>query len=103
MKAENGQQAVHCFEESLVKQTPFDAIFMDEIMPIMKGSEAISIIRRLGYTGKIISITGNVMDEDSKTILDSGADFVVAKPLKFQDLQQKILSKIKFIYSIYCK
>ena len=77
---------------------------MDEIMPIMKGSEAISIIRRLGYTGPIISVTGNVLDEDQRFIIESGATRVVGKPLKLQDLEQILtgnneITKRPFIFS----
>jgi CheY-like chemotaxis protein len=64
---------------------------MDEIMPIMKGSEAISIIRRLGYTRPIISVTGNVLEEDQQFIVDSGATQVVGKPLKLQDIEQILI------------
>ena len=103
-QADNGEQAVQRFEESLLNHTPFDAIFMDEIMPVMKGSTAISIIRRLGYQGKMISLTGIVTDEDRNAILLSGADFVVSKPLLIQNLEN-LMKGILYLYksNIYWK
>ena len=37
MEAEDGSIALQLYEESLNKQKPFAAIFMDSVMPIMDG------------------------------------------------------------------
>ena len=56
-------------------------------MPILLGSDAIQQIRAFGYNGCIVSVTGNVLPEDRKKILDSGANKVIAKPLEVKDLR----------------
>lgn len=66
---------------------PFDVIFMDEVMPHMNGSEAIVQIRQIGFTGLIISVTGNALEDDKIAILASGASKVMTKPLKLIELR----------------
>jgi CheY-like chemotaxis protein len=66
---------------------PFDYVFIDEVMPVMSGSEAISILRFKGYKKFLITVTGNALDEDVTKILSLGADRVLRKPLRVQDVE----------------
>ncbi len=59
-------------------------------MPKLLGSDAIKEIRAFGYQGCIVSVTGNVLPEDRKKILDSGANEVLAKPLEVKELRSII-------------
>ena len=66
----------------------YDAIFMDWVMPKMTGLEATAEIRKLGYKGPIIGVTGNAMDADREEFLSAGASHVFTKPLKFHLLKE---------------
>lgn len=46
------------------------------------GLEATRRIRELGFKRLIIGVTGDALDEDKRAFLDSGADAVLAKPLR---------------------
>ena len=58
----------------------YDAILMDNQMKNMNGPEAAIEIRKLGYTGLIIGITGNVMGPDMEFFKNAGTSHVLAKP-----------------------
>lgn len=48
--------------------------------------EATKLIRKKGYTGCIVAVTGNAMDTDVREFLAAGADVVVTKPMKMTKL-----------------
>ena len=80
-EAEDGQQAVDMVKESLASGVNYDVITMDYQMPVMDGVTATSNIRRLGYKGQIIAVTGNALSEDLNAFLSNGANIVLTKPL----------------------
>ena len=82
-EAENGQQALDMVRASLVqdKEAHYDVITMDYQMPVMDGVTATCHIRRLGYKGLIVAVTGNALGDDIHTFLSSGANTVLTKPL----------------------
>jgi CheY-like chemotaxis protein len=48
----------------------------------MKGPEAVSLIRGLGFTKiPIFGLTGNVMPDDVRSFVEAGVDLVLEKPL----------------------
>ena len=59
----------------------YDAVLMDFNMPKMDGPGATKQLRKLGYRGPIIGVTGNVLDEDKRVFIEAGADKVLFKPL----------------------
>ena len=67
---------------------PYDIILMDCQMPEMDGPTAIAEIRRLGYKGIILGLTGNALISDRDVMLKSGADGVLVKPLNMQLFRQ---------------
>ncbi len=83
----NGQEAVELFKENDI-----DIILMDMEMPIMDGVEATSIIRHLENTKTktipIIIITANLGTRDTSPCIKSGADAIIGKPFKLQNLSQ---------------
>jgi nitrogen-specific signal transduction histidine kinase/CheY-like chemotaxis protein len=86
--AENGRIAA-----DLVMQDPnrFKLILMDNLMPVMNGTESCKELRRARYPYLIIGITGNVSDGDISEYHACGADMVLRKPIK-PDIITKILS-----------
>ena len=79
-EAEDGAVAL---EKVLTTRTdnPYDVIFMDYQMPVMDGPTAAKEMRRLGYKGKIIGLTGNAQPEDIAVFVGHGADQVLTKPV----------------------
>lgn len=86
--ANNGLEAVEMFEKE-----KFDIILMDMQMPVMSGIEATEKIRELEKEEEhisIIAVTANVLPEDKEKCLNAGMDDILLKPLKIQNLLQKI-------------
>jgi two-component system, sensor histidine kinase len=50
-------------------------------MPVMGGNEAVKKIRELGYTGAIVTVTGNGLPEDVRESFASGSNQVLVKPV----------------------
>ncbi len=94
--ANNGAEAVECFEKSR-----FDLILMDMQMPVMDGIEAAESIRsremRRSWVVSqdfkpvcIIAMTANAMDGDRDRCLQAGMNDYVSKPIKPQELYAAI-------------
>ncbi|KAL3940762.1 MAG: hypothetical protein SGARI_000848 [Bacillariaceae sp.] len=85
--AEDGTFAVEKVKEAMEDGKSYDCILMDYQMPLMDGPTAAQEIRKLGCDSFIVGVTGNVMQEDVKTFKDAGANAVLPKPLKMEDLE----------------
>jgi CheY-like chemotaxis protein len=72
---------------AVVAPSVYDLILMDYQMPRMDGPTAITRIRRLGYTGKIVGLTGNVLDSDKEFMRTAGANHVLSKPVQHTDFE----------------
>lgn len=93
MQASNGVDAVAAVKKCHSAGKTIDAILMDSSMPFMDGTVATREIRALGFTGKIIGVTGNALVDDIEDFLAHGADAIFIKPLK-KDSTSSILSLI---------
>ena len=88
--ATNGEEAVAAVQRDLEeaannpRHVPLDTILMDFEMPLMRGPDATEHIRRLGYSGTILGVTGNVLSEDVAHFKSKGADEVLAKPISLE-------------------
>jgi CheY-like chemotaxis protein len=51
----------------------------------MEGPDATSLLRKAGYSGIVIGLTGNVLQDDVDHFLRSGADAVLSKPLNIPE------------------
>ncbi len=49
----------------------------------MDGPTATKEIRALGYTGRVLGVTGNGMPSDKQHFLAHGADDILVKPLTY--------------------
>ena len=69
-------------------QPMFDFIFLDYEMPNPNGPGAAKQMRHLGCRSYILGVRGNVLQEDVRRFEDSGADGVLAKPVKLLVLKE---------------
>ena len=93
-EAEDGLQGVQMVKQRIDRGiVPYDAIIMDFIMPNMDGPTATARIRSLGYTGVIVGVTGNAMQNDIQTFLGKGADKVLIKPLDIDEFIAAVIGK----------
>ena len=66
-----------------LKSDAADLVILDVNLPDMDGREACKIMRRNGYKGPVIMLTGQGSDSDMILGLDSGANDYVVKPFRF--------------------
>lgn len=89
-EAESGAAAI-----GLARQTRYDIIFMDHMMPEMDGIEAVHRIRsECGENGSmpvIIALSANAMEGVGETFLENGFQDFVAKPLERKPLYEALL------------
>ena len=82
--AENGQRAIEILQE----RSDFDLIFMDIMMPVMGGYEAMKAIRNdLGmHCIPIIALTAKAMKGERDKCMEAGASDYIMKPLNIDQL-----------------
>lgn len=92
-EAASGPEAIE-----LVRQTRFDIIFMDHMMPEMDGLEAVQIIRsECGDNGRhpaVIALTANAMEGVREKFLENGFEDFITKPLDRKSLHEVLLKWI---------
>ncbi len=83
---ESGKAAIQCFE----RLKPFDMIFMDHMMPVMDGVEAMHQIRARegGKNTVMIALTANALSGAEKSYKEAGFDDFLAKPMDPQRLDE---------------
>ncbi len=86
--AQNGVEAL----EELKKDSSYDVVLMDMMMPTMDGLEATRFIREeLGLkTLPIIALTAKAMKHDREDCIRAGANDYLSKPIEIQRLQSLI-------------
>lgn len=89
-EAESGPEAIE-----LVRGNRYDLIFMDHMMPMMDGIEAVETIRSdCGENGTepvIIALTANAMEGMRERFLSCGFQDFIAKPLDRKELNQLLM------------
>ncbi len=78
---ENGKLAVDAAMAAKEESQPFDVILMDIQMPVLDGREAVSRLRRSGYSWPIMAVTACTMAGDLEKNMASGFDAVATKPI----------------------
>ncbi len=84
--AKDGAEAVAAME-----RTTYDLALMDLEMPEMDGMEAVLELRKEGYQGKIVALSGHAWDNLAEALANAGFDGYLVKPIGLDDLVQKIL------------
>lgn len=84
----SGQASVDACRERL-----YDIVFMDQMMPVMDGVEAMRLIRKLsgyekGSQHKIIALTANAIKGVEEELLAEGFDGYLKKPIEFDKLEK---------------
>jgi CheY-like chemotaxis protein len=90
--AENGALAVDLLTAG---DAHFDVVLMDMQMPVMDGLEATRRIRAAeAASGRprqlVFAMTANAMQGDREICVDAGMDDYVSKPIKAEDLYERI-------------
>jgi CheY-like chemotaxis protein len=79
-KVETAVNGSDCLDIVANTDKPFDVIFIDSLMPVMNGDEAIRHLRSGRYTNPIISLSGTYDSETKQHLFDLGATEVLLKP-----------------------
>lgn len=92
-EAESGMEAIE-----LVRRTQFDIIFMDHMMPVMDGIEAVQNIRNdCGENGRlpvVIALTANAMEGVRENFLANGFQDFITKPIDRRAMHMTLLKWI---------
>ncbi|MCP3926738.1 MAG: response regulator [Desulfobacterales bacterium] len=90
--AENGREALEVFDAHQI-----DLILMDMKMPVMNGYEAITRIREAKNESNpvIIAITGKALKKDIEKILKTGANTLICKPFRKNELLHCIKQQLR--------
>ena len=87
IEAENGQQAVDKY-----KSEKPDLVFMDIIMPVKSGVEALTEIKSFDSSAKVVMASSVGTQENLKEAILAGAYDFLQKPISSDDVS-KIISK----------
>jgi two-component system chemotaxis response regulator CheY len=103
--AVNGQEAIESFELAHESKRPYDVIFMDIMMPVVDGMEALQYIRKLERKMEIphnmaVKVIMTTALDDPHTVIKSfnkcETDAYIVKPLSRHKLVNE-LRKLKLI------
>ena len=86
--------AVYNGEDALdyAKETDYDGIILDVMMPVMDGIEALKKMRKAGLSTPVIMLTAKAEVNDRIAGLDAGADDYLPKPFAMGELLARLRS-----------
>ena len=75
-----------------IKGNDYDLIFMDHMMPVMDGVEALKIIRddKLCENTPVVMLTANALEGESEKYIREGFDAFITKPFTEETIQQTL-------------
>lgn len=83
--AENGRQAL-----AMLEKKQYDLVFMDHMMPVMDGIEAVEALRKKNdeYYQKlpVIALTANAVVEARERFKEAGMNDFLSKPIKIKEI-----------------
>lgn len=107
--AVDGQEAVLAFKRAFAERSPYKLIFMDIMMPVMDGQEALRQIRDFEEqqdiyapgpeAAKVIMTTALDGLDDAREAFSSMADGYLVKPISLDKLDQQI-EELQRLYGI---
>lgn len=72
-----------------------DLVLLDVGLPDMDGRDACKAMRKAGFKGPIVMLTGQATDADQILGLDAGANDYVTKPFRFAVLLARIRAQLR--------
>ena len=89
--ASSGQQAL-----SMIRETPFDLVLLDQMMPEMSGTEVLKTLRAAAATTMlpVIMVTAVAGSDRISEALDEGANDYITKPLDYKVAVARIRSQL---------
>ncbi len=78
-----------------VRSDHADLVILDVGLPDMDGREACKLMRKGGFKGPIIMLTGHDTDSDTILGLEAGANDYVTKPFRFGVLLARIRAQLR--------
>ena len=92
VEAQSGKDCL----EILEKDTNFDLIFMDDLMPEMSGTECLDVLKKIqrvdGFYIPVVVLTANAVNGMKEKYLSAGFEDYLAKPINKFELD-RILKK----------
>lgn len=79
----------------VLKKEHVDLLLLDVGLPDMDGRELCKVVRRNGFKGPIVMLTGQASDSDTILGLDAGANDYIAKPFKFGVLLARLRAQLR--------
>lgn len=79
----------------LARNGPVDLVLLDVGLPDLDGREACKLLRRGGFKGPVIMLTGQSSDADTILGLESGANDYVTKPFRLGVLLARIRAQLR--------
>lgn len=64
----------------------YDIVFLDNQMPVCSGVQVVTKLRSLGRDDLVVGVTANALQSDQEQYLESGASYILTKPVKEEDL-----------------
>ncbi|MCL2386175.1 MAG: ATP-binding protein [Defluviitaleaceae bacterium] len=89
--AESGEEAIALVKSGKV----YDIIFMDHMMPVMDGIEAVKILRDMGYNHPIVALTANAIKGAEDLFIKNGFDGFISKPIDLKQLNECLIHFIR--------
>ncbi len=95
VEANSGKECLDILE----KDTNFDLILMDDLMPNMSGTETLEILKKIerieGYTIPVVVLTANAIAGMKEKYLNKGFDDYLAKPIDKYELNRVLTKFLK--------
>ncbi|GAA6047025.1 hypothetical protein JCM3770_004158 [Rhodotorula araucariae] len=66
-------------------------VFLDNQMPVCSGVQVVSKLRQLGRDDLVVGVTANALLSDQEQYLESGASYILTKPVLEADLRKYLL------------
>ena len=87
----SGQEAIDKVKQGKV----YDIVFMDYMMPGLDGTETLQIMRKMGYTHPVVSLTANAIIGQAEEYVKSGYDGFISKPIQIKHLDANLRKFIR--------
>ena len=87
MRYSNCKSGFECLD-LIEKGNKYDIIFLDDVMPVMLGSETVTRLKRIeGFKTPVVSLTANAIEGVKEKYLNLGFDDYLAKPIEKSKLE----------------